>query len=107
MDQNSSGNHEKGLGLWNPTYLGFNISLAIEQLCDLYLKRVESQCSLLHRGVWRMRITNENVHEGPHTQWVLGGFYNTGLPTPSPVLLLQSHQTKTLSHSNKPTRVKG
>lgn len=74
MDQNSSGNHEKGLGLWNPTYLGFNISLAIEQLCDLYLKRVESQCSLLHRGVWRMR-TSENVYEGPHTQWVLSGFY--------------------------------
>lgn len=54
-----------------------------------------------------MRRTSENVHEGPHTQWVLGGFYNPGLPTPSPVLLLQSHQTKTLSHSNKPTTVKG
>lgn len=39
----------------NLTNLGFNTSLATDQLCDLDLKQVESQCFLLHRAARRIK----------------------------------------------------
>lgn len=50
--------------------LAFEVSFqsqpCIDQLCDLDLEKVESQCPLLHRAVWRI---TENVHKIPETQW--------------------------------------